>query len=174
MKTKQLVFTALLLAMCIVFQSMKGISVYLTGAAVNALLVMATLAAGTSSGVIIAVLTPVIAYFMGQTPILQLMPIMVFVIMLGNLTLVLLASRGKKEKLIAWLALGAMLKAVVLWLLVWYGVLPLFGAAVPEKMVGGVKTSFSITQFITAAIGCVIAFATHTRIKHWYFVEQKN
>ncbi len=174
MKTKQLVFTALLLAMCIVFQSLKGVSVYLTGSAVNALLVMATLAAGTSSGVMIALLTPVIAYFMGQTPILQLVPIMVFVIMLGNLTLVLLVSRGRKEKLMAWLALGAILKAVVLWLLVWYGVLPLFGAAVPEKMVGVVKTSFSITQFITAAIGCVIAFVIHTRTRHLYFAEQKN
>lgn len=174
MKTKQLVLTALLLAMCIVFQSLKGLSVYLTGSAVNALLVMATLAVGTSSGVFIAVITPVIAYFLGQTPILQIVPMMVVVIMLGNLTLVLLASRGKKEKLIAWLALGAILKAVVLWLLVWYGVLPLFGAGVPEKMVGIVKTTFSITQFITAVIGCVIAYVIHARTKHLYFAEQKS
>lgn len=174
MKTKQLVLTALLLAMCIVFQSLKGISVYLTGSAVNALLVMATLAVGTSSGVFIAVITPVIAYFMGQTPILQIIPMMVIVIMLGNLTLVLLASKGKKEKLLAWLALGAILKAVVLWLLVWYAVLPFFGGGVPEKMVGVVKATFSITQFITAAIGCAIAFIVHARIKYLYLTEQKN
>jgi len=171
MKTKQLVLTAVLLAMCIVFQSMKGISVYLTGSAVNTILVMATLAVGTSSGIFIAVMSPIIAYFMGFTPIMQLVPLMIFVVMIGNLTLVLLAGRGRKEKLPAWLALGAILKAAVLWLLVWYAVLPFFGGAIPEKMVGVVKTTFSMTQFITAAIGCAIAFVIHTRVKHLYVAE---
>ncbi|AMJ40422.1 ECF transporter S component [Anaerotignum propionicum] len=171
MKTKQLVLTAVLLAMCIVFQSMKGISVYLTGSAVNTILVMATLAVGTSSGIFIAVMSPIIAYFMGFTPIMQLVPLMIFVVMIGNLTLVLLAGRGRKEKLPAWLALGAILKAAVLWLLVWYAVLPFFGGAIPEKMVGVVKTTFSMTQFITAAIGCAIAFVIHTRVKHLYVTE---
>lgn len=171
MKTKQLVLTAVLLAMCIVFQSMKGISVYLTGSAVNTILVMATLAVGTSSGILIAVMSPIIAYFMGFTPIMQLVPLMIFVVMIGNLTLVLLAGRGRKEKLPAWLALGAILKAAVLWLLVWYAVLPFFGGAIPEKMVGVVKTTFSMTQFITAAIGCAIAFVIHTRVKHLYVTE---
>lgn len=171
MKTKHLVLTAVLLAMCIVFQSMKGISVYLTGSAVNAILVMATLAVGTSSGIFIAVMSPIIAYFMGFTPIMQLVPLMIFVVMLGNLTLVLLAGKGRKEKLAAWLALGAILKAVVLWLLVWYAVIPFFGGAIPEKMVGVVKATFSMTQFITAAIGCFIAFVIHTRVKHLYVTE---
>lgn len=171
MKTKQLALTAVLLAMCIVFQSMKGISVYLTGSAVNTILVMATLAVGTSSGIFIAAMSPIIAYFMGFTPIMQLVPLMIFVVMIGNLTLVLLAGRGRKEKLPAWLALGAILKAAVLWLLVWYAVLPFFGGAIPEKMVGVVKTTFSMTQFITAAIGCAIAFVIHTRVKHLYVTE---
>ncbi|WP_312044096.1 ECF transporter S component [Anaerotignum sp.] len=171
MKTKQLVLTAVLLAMCIIFQSMKGISVYLTGSAVNAILVMATLAVGTSSGIFIAVMTPIIAYFMGFTPIMQLVPLMIFVVMLGNLTLVLLAGRGRKEKLPAWLALGAILKAAVLWILVWYAVLPFFGGSIPGKMVGVVKTTFSMTQFITAAIGCAMAFVIHTRVKHLYVTE---
>ncbi|MDD3394014.1 MAG: ECF transporter S component [Clostridia bacterium] len=174
MKTKQLVLTALLLAMCIVFQSLKGISVYLTGSAVNALLIMATLAVGTSSGIFIALISPVIAYFMGLTPIMQMVPIMLFVVMIGNLTLVLLASRGRREKLPAWLALGAILKAVVLWLLVWYAVLPYFGGAVPEKMAAVVKTTFSITQLITAVIGCAIAYVIHIRVRHLYFAEQKS
>lgn len=172
MKTKQLVLTALLLAMCIVFQSLKGISVYITGSAVNAILVLATLAVGTSGGIFIAVVSPIIAYFMGFTPIMQLVPLMVIVVMLGNITLVVLAGRGRKEKLPAWLTLGAILKAVVLWALVWYGVIPFFGGAIPEKMVGVVKTTFSVTQFITALIGCAIAFVIHTRVKHLYFTEK--
>lgn len=173
MKTKQLVLTALLLAVCIVFQSLKGISVYITGSAVNTVLVMATLAVGTSGGVFLAVATPLIAYFLGLTPILQMIPLMIIVIMLGNLALVFPVSFGKKEKLPAWLALGAILKAGVLWLLVWYAVLPFFGGALPEKMIGVVKATFSITQFITAVIGCGIAYVIHVRVKHLYF-NQKN
>lgn len=174
MKTKHLILTALLLAMCIVFQSMKGISVYLTGSGVNALLVMATLAVGTTSGIFIAVITPIIAYLMGHTPFMQMIPLMVIVIMLGNLTLVLLASKGREGKLISWLALGSILKAVVLWLLVWYAVLPYFGGDIPEKMIMVVKTTFSVTQFITAAIGCMIAFVIHIRVRHLYLTEQNN
>ncbi len=174
MKTKQLVFTALLLAICIVFQSLKGVSVYLTGSAVNTVLVMATLSVGASGGIFIAIATPIIAYFMGLTPIMQTIPLMIVVVMLGNLTLVILANRGRKEKLLAWLALGSILKAVVLWLLVWYAVLPLFGTALPEKMIGVVKTTFSITQFITAVIGCSIAYVIHIRVKHLYLIEPKN
>ncbi|WP_352401009.1 ECF transporter S component [Anaerotignum sp.] len=174
MKTKQMVLTALLLSMCIVFQSMKGISVYLTGSAVNALLVMATLSVGMSSGIFIAVITPLIAYLMGHTPVMQMIPLMVIVVMVGNLALVLLAGKGRKGNLPLWLAAGAVLKAVVLWLLVWYAVLPFFGGAVPEKMVAVIKTTFSLTQLITAAIGCVIAYVIHSRVQHMYFADQKK
>ncbi len=156
MKTKQMVLTALLLAMCIVFQSMKGISVYLTGSAVNALLVMATLSVGMSSGVFIAVITPIIAYLMGHTPVMQMIPLMVIVVMVGNLALVLMAGKGRKGNLPTWLAAGAVLKAVVLWLL------------------AVIKTTFSITQLITAAIGCVIAYIIHLRVQHMYFADTKK
>ncbi|MFV0314079.1 MAG: ECF transporter S component [Anaerotignum sp.] len=173
MKTKQIVLTALLLAMCIIFQSFKGISVYLTGSAVNAILVMATLAVGTSSGVFIAIASACIAYLMGQTPIMQMIPLMVIVVMLGNITLVLLAGKGRNGSLPVWLAMAATLKAVVLWLLVWYAVLPFFGDAVPEKMIGTIKATFSVTQFITATIGCIVAYIIHSRVKQFYISTEK-
>jgi hypothetical protein len=77
--TKQLTATALLLALCIVFQCMKGLSVYLTGSAVNCILVIATLYCGLFSGTCIAILTPVVAYFIGATPIINMIPLMMFV-----------------------------------------------------------------------------------------------
>lgn len=166
MKTKKIVMTAVLLALCIVFQSMKGISVYLTGTAVNTFLIMAALLVGTGSSVFLAVVTPLIAYLMGATPIMQMIPLMIPTVMAGNVVLSLCASAGRKNRLPACLAAGAVLKAGVLWILVWYAVLPFFGAGVPEPMQAAVKTTFSVTQLVTAAAGGVIAYIIYGRIRN--------
>lgn len=168
MSTKKIVTTAMILALCIVFQSFKGISIYFTGSAVNALLVLATISVGLGSGLFIAVMTPMIAYFMGQTPIMQMIPLMIFVVMLGNAALVLMVGMAKGKRLPLWMVSGAVLKAAVLWGLVWFVVLPFFGAGVPEKMQIAVKASFSITQLITALIGCGAAYIVHGRVKFLY------
>ena len=185
MNTKKIVTTAVLLALCIVFQSMKGISVYLTGTAVNTFLIMAALLVGTGSSVFLAVITPLVAYLMGATPIMQMIPLMVPTVMEGdgragrrgparpalsetNIAIIAetAASAGRKKQLPFWLAAGAVLKAVVLWLLVWYVMLPFFGAGVPEPMQLVVKTTFSVTQFITAAVGGVIAYIVYGRVRN--------
>lgn len=166
MKTKKIVMTAVLLALCIVFQSMKGISVYLTGTAVNTFLIMAALLVGTGSSVFLAAATPFIAYLMGATPIMQMIPLMIPTVMAGNIILSLCAAKGRKGRLAAWLAAGAVLKAAALWIFVWYAVLPFFGAGVPEPMQVAVKATFSVTQLITAAAGGVIAYMIYGRIRN--------
>lgn len=161
--TKQLTTTALLLALCIVFQSVKGFSVYLTGSAVNCILVVATLYCGFFSGTCIAVLTPVIAYFIGATPIMNLIPLMMVVIMIGNELLVLGVWMLCTKSLEMGMLLGCCLKALFLGLAVWYVVLPVFGKNLPAPMVMTVKTTFSITQFVTACIGSVIAWIIYKK-----------
>lgn len=161
--TKQITTTALLLALCIVFQSMKGLSIYLTGSAVNCILVIATLFCGVFSGTCIAVLTPVVAYFIGATPIMNMIPLMMVVIMIGNELLVLGVWLLHKKRLEVGMLLGCVLKALFLWLAVWFAVLPIFGKNLPEPMVMTVKTTFSITQFIAACIGSVIAWVIYKK-----------
>lgn len=161
--TKQLTTTALLLALCIVFQSMKGLSTYLTGSAVNCILVVATLYCGLFSGTCIAILTPMVAYFIGATPIMNMIPLMMFVIMIGNALIVLCVWLFHKKRLEVGMLFGCVAKALFLWIAVWYAVLPIFGTKLPEAMVTTVKTTFSITQFITACIGCVIAWIIYKR-----------
>ncbi len=169
--TKQLTTTALLLALCIVFQCMKGISVYLTGSAVNCILVITTLCCGFFSGTCIAILTPVVAYFIGATPIMNMIPLMMFVIMLGNELLVLCVWLFHKKRLAIGMLLGCITKALFLWLIVWFAVLPIFGAKLPAPMVTAVKTTFSVTQFVTACIGSVIAWVIY---KKGYLDKQRN
>ena len=159
--TKQLTTTALLLALCIVFQCMKGLSVYLTGSAVNCILVIATLYCGLFSGTCIAILTPVVAYFIGATPIMNMIPLMMLVIMLGNELIVLCVWLFHKKKLVIGMLLGCVTKALFLWATVWFVMLPVFGTKLPAPMVAAVKTTFSITQFVTACIGSAIAWVIY-------------
>ena len=161
--TKQLTTTALLLAMCIVFQCMKGLSVYLTGSAVNCILVIATLYCGLFSGTCIALLTPVVAYFIGATPILNMIPLMMFVIMVGNELIVLCVWLFRKKRLAIGMLLGCVTKALFLWGTVWFVVLPVFGAKLPTPMMSVVKTTFSVTQFVTACIGSAIAWIIYKK-----------
>lgn len=161
--TKQLTTTALLLALCIVFQCMKGLSVYLTGSAVNCILIIATLYCGIFSGTCLAVLTPVIAYFIGATPIVNMIPLMMFVIMIGNELIVLCVWLLRNKRLEIGMLLGCVTKALFLWLAVWYAVLPIFGGKLPAPMVAVVKTTFSVTQFVTACIGSIIAWVIYKK-----------
>ena len=59
--------------------------------------------------------------------------------------------------------LGCVTKALFLWATVWFMVLPVFGTKLPAPMVATVKTTFSITQFVTACIGSVIAWMIYKK-----------
>ncbi len=161
--TKQITTTALLLTLCIVFQSMKGLSVYLTGSAVNCILVIAVLYCGLFSGTCIAVLAPIVAYFIGATPIINMIPLMMPVIMLGNELLVLGVWLFRRKRLEVGMLFGCIAKALFLWVTVWFVVLPIWGTNLPNAMVMAVKTTFSVTQFITACIGSAIAWVIYKK-----------
>lgn len=161
--TKQLTLTAVLLALCIAFQCFKSVSVYITGPAVNAILVMATLVCGLYGGLSIAVISPVVAYFLGATPIINMIPLMILVIMVGNAILVVF-THVMKKKLVAGLLCGSVCKALFLWLVVWYVMLPVFGANIPEAAQATMRVTFSVTQLITALIGSAVAYVIYWRI----------
>lgn len=166
--TKQITITALLLALCIVFQSMKGLSVYLTGSAVNCILIIAVLYCGLFSGTCIAVLTPVVAYFIGATPIINMIPLMMPVIMLGNELIVLGVWLFHRKRLAVGMLFGSIAKTLFLWVAVWFVVIPIWGTNLPNPMIMTVKTTFSVTQFVTACIGSVIAWVIYKKgfVKH--------
>ena len=155
---KQLTTTALLLALCIIFQS-----VYLTGSAVNCILVIATLYCGIFSGTFIAFVTPVAAYFIGATPIMNAIPLMMPVIMLGNELIVLCVWIFRKKYVELGMLTGCITKALFLWITVWFAMLPVFGKNLPQPMILAVKATFSVTQFITACIGSAIAWVIYKK-----------
>ena len=160
---KQITTTAILLAICIVSQFFKNLSVYITGPIINACLILAVLSVGMVCAIILAVITPVTAFFISGSPIMAAIPAIIPCVMIGNVILVLgVGLIMKKVKgnggLIAGMAAGSVLKALFMSAVISLILIP---NLIPEAMVpkmGVFQMTFSLTQLITAVIGSVYAF----------------
>ena len=160
---KQITTTAILLAICIVSQFFKNVSGYITGPIINACLILAVLSVGMVCAIILAVITPVTAFFISGSPIMAAIPAILPCVMIGNVILVLgVGLIMKKVKgnggLIAGMAAGSVLKALFMGVFISLILIP---NLIPEAMVpkmGVFQMTFSLTQLITAVIGSVYAF----------------
>jgi hypothetical protein len=136
-----------------------------TGSFVNAVLAVTALVAGLSSGMTVAVISPVLAYLLGIAPQILTVP----AIMVGNLVYVVLLSLlvGKADKSVAgkvigWIAAAAakfaVLYAIVVWLIC--GVFSeglLASGALKAPMLTALPVTFSWAQLVTALIGGGVA-----------------
>ena len=173
--TKRITITAILLAVCIVSQIFKNISVYITGPVVNLCLILAVVTAGLLYGIILAAITPVTAFLITGSPVMMVVPAVIPFIILGNIVLVvmvnfffkpaltgtgrLLSPRSVIMAVLSSLAKGAFMGVTIsLWLL------PSF---IPEASplmgkLGVLQTTFSIAQFVTAIIAFVYFYIIWT------------
>ena len=163
--TKTLTRTAVLLALCVVVQQFKQIDQMITGPLVNAILILSVLFVGLWAGVTISVLSPIFAFILSASPILRAAPQMLVLIPLGNLSLIFLVWLFREKLLPVGLALGSLLKTVVLWGGVQFIILPFFAQGLKGKQPDMLKIMFSYNQLITAAIGSVLAFAVWILLK---------
>ena len=164
-KVRWITETAVMLALLIVLQALtKPLGQIVTGSCVNAVLAVTVLLCGMSSGVTVALLSPVFAYLFGIAPQILTVP----VIMLGNTAYVLLlrsiSGDGKKLwKNIAALAAAAVCKFALLYVLVTHvicGVLAdglLEQGLLKQPMLTALPATFSVPQLITALIGGAVA-----------------
>ncbi len=169
--SSQIAVTAVLLAICIASQFFKGISVYITGPVINTCLVLAVFTAGLQWAVLLALITPVTAFLIAAAPIMQVIPGIIPLIMLGNIVLVFGADflmkadfTRKKQyftvRTVGGALLSALAKGAFMGLTISAWIIPTY---LPEgsKLFGKIKvfqTTFSVTQFITACIGMVYVF----------------
>lgn len=142
------------LALCLVAQLFKGIQ-FITGPLVNVIIIFTGLYAGLAAGLLVAVLSPVMAYFFSPAPVMQALPQMIFVVIIGNALIVLFAVLFKR-KLILGLAIGVVAKVLAIWILSSFVVIPIFGSGLAKPMIEAVRVTFSVNQLITSAIGAVI------------------
>lgn len=163
--------TAVLLALLVTLQAVtKPIGQLVTGSCVNAVLAIAVLLVGMSSGVTIALISPVCAYLFGIAPnFVTVLPIMI-----GNVCFVVLLRliAGKSHKPV-WrqpvaLISAAFIKFGVLYLLVVKVICGVASSALLGKKLGDVvvlappmlnmlPTMFTWPQLFTALIGGALA-----------------
>lgn len=169
--TKQLTTTALLLAICIISQYFKNFSVYITGPIVNTTIILATLASGIYSGILLSVVAPITAFFFTGSPIMAGIPLMFPVIMLGNIILVVFTYYFEnkihfKYHLETGLIIGSFVKGIFMGVVIVMIIFPLFGENIaphlpkPEmlpKVLATAKVTFSVTQVTTALIASVLS-----------------
>lgn len=162
LKTRQITVTAILLAICIVSQFFKNVSVYLTGPIINAALILTTVYAGLACGIILSVITPITSFFITGSPIMAAIPAMFPCIIIGNAILVLVVALlrkkfGEKAGLPVSVVIGAVLKALFMGILISLIILPNMLPAKMQPMLHVLQLQFSVTQLITALIGGVYA-----------------
>jgi hypothetical protein len=155
--------TAAILALLIALQWVtKPFGQLITGSCVNAVLAVAALLCGLSSGLTVALLSPLFAYFLGIAPNLIAVP----VIMAGNSLFVLLLTllQGKPvwKNILSWLVAAAGKFAVMYALIAWVicGVASDFLLAqglLKAPMLKALPVTFGITQLFTALIGGGVA-----------------
>ncbi len=160
--------TGVMLALLITLQAVtKAAGQLVTGSCVNAVLAVTTLVAGLSSGVTVALISPVLAYLLGIAPQILTVP----AIMVGNATYVVLLCflAGKDSKKIwrqiaAWL-IAAAAKCAVLYALVAGLICGVFAPALTASgllkapMLKALPATFSWPQLVTALIGGALALA---------------
>ncbi len=151
--------TAILLAMLIVLQAAtKSFGQLVTGSCVNTVLAVAALFAGLWSGMVIALVSPMLAFLLGIAPQAVTVP----AIMVGNTIFVValhfLSGKAIWRKLLAWLVAAvakfASLYGLVVWLIC--GLLSqelLEAGLLKAPMLNMLPTMFSLPQLFTALIG---------------------
>jgi len=166
----QIAVTAILLAVCMVSQVFKNLSVYITGPIINLCIVVATMSAGLMWGCILAVITPVTAFIIAAAPVMTAVPGIIPLIMLGNVALVFMvyflfrpAVVGKKllgVRPIIMAVLACAVKGIVMGITIGLWLLPTFlpQASPLRKKMSVLQTTFSVTQFVTALIGFAYFF----------------
>lgn len=151
--------TAVLLALLIVLQWVtKPLGQIVTGSCVNVVLAVSVLLVGLSSGLTVALVSPVCAYLLGIAPNLVAVP----AIMVGNAVFVLLlkviCGKALWRQVAAWLVAAAAKFAVLYTLVVVLICGPLSGSLLEaglmkKPMIAVMTASFSWPQLVTALIG---------------------
>ena len=154
--------TAVMLAVLVTLQALtKPLGQLVTGSCVNAVLAVSALVGGMGCGIVVALISPALAFLLGIAPQILTVP----AIMAGNtvyvVVLCLLAGSNSKNilrQVIAWAAAAAAkfaaLYAIVVWLICGVFSQSLLEAGVMKApMLQVLPATFSWPQLVTALIG---------------------
>ena len=158
--------TGVMLALLVTLQAItKPLGQLVTGSCVSAVLAVSALIAGLPGGLIVALLSPILAYLLGIAPQILTVP----AIMVGNTVFVVVLrlvagihSRKILRQILAWLSAAVCkfvsLYAIVVWLICGVFAQSLMDAGVLKApLLKTLPATFSWPQLFTALIGGGIA-----------------
>ena len=165
-KIRWITETAIMLALLVSLQALtKPMGQLVTGSCVNAVLAISALVGGLSSGLTVALISPVMAFLLGIAPQILTVP----AIMVGNSVYVVLLSlladtTGKNlvKQVVAWVVAAAAKFAALYFVVVKLicGVLSeglLASGTLKPPMLKALPATFSWPQLFTALIGGAVA-----------------
>ncbi len=172
LSTRQITTTAILLAICIISQYFKNLSIFITGPVINACIALAVLIVNLPCALILSVITPITAYFLAASPVMMAVPAILLFIMMGNCVLAVMVHfllrkdmsfLGKapiNPRNVVKAILCALAKGVFMGITISLWLLPTFipvDSPLRGKM-SVLQTTFSLYQFLTACIGFIYVF----------------
>jgi len=162
---KILTRTGLLLALTLVFQSLRFIipipvflSTFLIGSLVNACLLVAVETVGIQPTLLIVLVTPMVAYFQQLLPL----PIFIIPVALGNAIYISVFSLGKRWSS-SWLQISAAASSKMIFMYIAFSWL-LTLLAIPAKLATGLMLVMSWPQLITGVVGGILASIIKKRL----------
>ena len=174
--TKKMAVTALMLALCIVSQLFKNVSVYITGPIINLILLVTLLYAGRGCAFILSVITPITAFLITGSSIMAALPIVMVAVMAGNAIYVWTFDIMQKlwKRMFVSMVGASVVKAVLMGGSISLLILPLLGPTVglPEKAIRTAQMTFSLTQLIAGLLGGVLLCLVWPVIKKYKNEEE--
>jgi hypothetical protein len=164
MTTRILARAALLLALTVIFQSLRLViplppffTTFVIGSLVNACLLVALETAGLGAAAVIALVAPVVAYLQG----LLFLPVFVPPVAVAHLLYVLIYKTLLARGRLAAVGLATAIKAAVLflaftWLLTFINI--------PPKLAAGIMFAMSWPQVFTGVMGGILAIVVSRRL----------
>lgn len=159
--TKKLVQASLLLAMSIIFQiigrNIPQINQFLVGPIINCILVLTAFICGKWWGIGVGILTPILAWLVGQlaTPLAPFIPF----IIIGNILFIFLFSLFMKGQLLK-KGIGIIIGAIGKYAFLTFAstkLINILGLNFPPNVVKALSISMSTPQLITALLGGAFA-----------------
>lgn len=173
--------TAILLAFALAVQFTllrmfpgNPVIVYIVGSIINMILFLAAMNIGLWSGVLISVITPLVALMTGHLPLAILLPF----VAIANVIIVvafLLISKIFKAKQLD-IIIGGVVASVLKFAAMYFSatlLLPLI-SSIPAPVVTKLSATWSIPQLVTALIGLSLAITLTKSLKKTHILEMPN
>ncbi len=161
---RQIVYTAFILVLIIIFQSLRFflpiplfIAPFVIGGLVNACLLISSYKINLKASILLALIAPCMAFLQYQIPL----PIFIFPIFLGNSFLIIIFKLLQKNQFLA-LFCASIIKALIIFI---FTKLILSFVVLPTNLVFILTFTMSWPQFFSGIIGGIICLFISDRVK---------